>query len=67
VKASVKRSVKTSVKTSVKILELVELNNVITITEIAAKIGISERFADQESGPTTNRNAFMEMFAAVAQ
>ena len=33
----------TSVKTSVKILEMVELNDVITIPKIIATIGISEQ------------------------
>jgi len=42
-----KKIKKTSVKTSVKILELIELNDVITIPEIAATIGVSERSVER--------------------
>jgi hypothetical protein len=39
--------VKTSVKTSVKILELVELKDVIIIPKIVATIGISEQSVER--------------------
>ena len=42
-----KASEKTSEKTSEKIIELIELNYVITISEIASKLGISERSVER--------------------